>query len=89
MITQTVWHLLSVVASHAISLLPAWTVPDFVSSIPGYVTTLSSYTAGTDAWLPWSTVGVTISAIVAAVTLAVTIHLSRKVLSLFTGGGGA
>ncbi|MDQ1628086.1 MAG: hypothetical protein QOI54_1830 [Actinomycetota bacterium] len=63
--------------------------PSFLVELPGWVTTASSYVAGTSVWMPWSLMVTVIGVYAVCLTSGLAIKLVRIVASFLTAGGGS
>lgn len=89
MVTDALWGLVCWIASHLVGLLPGWTLPGWLTSLPDESTTLGSYFGDFNVWLPLDAVLTVLAFILAATALSLGIRVTRMVISHVTGGGGS
>lgn len=72
-----------------ISVFPTWTEPDWMTHLGDYATTVGQ-TMSSFGWiLPFDAVYTVVNGLFGVLTVTLTIKVGMKILSLFTGGGGA
>lgn len=89
MVTQAIWGVICHVAAFLVGLLPGWTLPGWLTALPDESTTVGSYMADFNVWLPLDAVVTALAFIIAATSVALGVRVARMVLSTVTGGGGS
>lgn len=89
MVTQWIleWFSAGIAWLGGILTLPS--PPSFVTDLPGYVATASSYLVGTGAWIPWTVVIAVLTVYVTCLVAGLAAKLARIVASFLTLGGGS
>ena len=90
MIVQGILQAVAAVWSWFMSILPTFDSLDTVTGgMVDAVSTLTGYAANSGAWIPWVAVGVSLLLVSSTLAASLGLKLGFKILSLFTGGGGA
>lgn len=73
-----------------VGLLPSVSIPVWMSTtVPNAITTIGGYISSIDVWLPFSDAGIAVAFVVVALAAAVAIKIVRIVASFVTAGGGS
>lgn len=63
--------------------------PGWLTGLAGQLDTLVVAAASMGGWVPWSSFGTALAAVIGAATLSLVVRVVRILVSLFTGGGGS
>jgi hypothetical protein len=89
MVTEFFLSAFSRLAAFMVGLLPGWSLPSWLTGLPGTGDTIGGYVSSMALWLSLGAVGVAFAFVLAAVTVALTVRVTRMAISHVTGGGGS
>lgn len=89
MITEAIFNFFFGIVHALLSLLPTFTVPDWVTSANGAMSTIFGYAGLMGAWFPVTLVRNVVLAVLGVWLIGFTIKIVRIVLSFLTVGGGS
>ena len=89
MVVQWFIHQATSLITWALTLLPSWSAPSFLTDLNNALTTIGNDLSSTSVWFPWSAIAIALSLLMAAATAALLIKAVRITISHFTGGGGS
>lgn len=89
MVTDAILRALANFLSWVIGLFPTITLPDWVTTVTGFVTGIVTQALQLGNWIPWPMVGLAFVFIWGAFLVAFGVRIARIVASFFTAGGGS
>lgn len=89
MITEWVIQVWLTVVTWLLGLLPAITLPSWVTTVTSFVSSTVTQARALGNWIPWGMVGLGFVFVAAAYAVALGIRVGRIVASFFTAGGGS
>ena len=90
MIVQALLTLIANLWGWFMGILPTFGSLDQVTGgMVDAIATLTGYAANSGAWIPWAAVGISLLLVSSTLAASLGLKLGFKILSLFTGGGGA
>lgn len=81
--------ILAAIAWGFAQLFPDVDAPDVLTQVQNSVAVVTSHMAGLSVWVPLGTVPVAFAVVSAALATALIVRVTRLIVSLFSGGGGA